>query len=220
MRLRRAGASRERRRPRAHAGSVGRVRAVAFSGAGPAAVALIAWLAPAALAHGPCGCVDPRLVPAGGQVRIASPAGSAAGKGHPAYRVLFNPRPADFGIAPEYLASAHRADVPATTVLDRPRRQPTRRGRFRIPPETPPGLYMVLIFDGGEGGAHNTWDYLHVIDLDEEEHAGAVARSERSSGADGAASDTPGWSLVVGAGVVCLLIGAAGGALARRRQTL
>lgn len=23
---------------------------------------------------------------------------------------------------------------------------------------------MVLIFDGGEGGAHNTWDYLHVVD--------------------------------------------------------
>jgi hypothetical protein len=32
------------------------------------------------------------------------------------------------------------------------------------PRGTPPGLYMVLIFDGGEGGAHNTWDYLHVID--------------------------------------------------------
>jgi hypothetical protein len=23
---------------------------------------------------------------------------------------------------------------------------------------------MVLIFDGEEGGAHNTWDYLHVVD--------------------------------------------------------
>ena len=28
---------------------------------------------------------------------------------------------------------------------------------------------MVLIWDGGEGGGHNTWDYLHVWDEPDDE---------------------------------------------------
>jgi hypothetical protein len=26
-----------------------------------------------------------------------------------------------------------------------------------------PGVYLVLIFDGAEGGSHSTWDYFHVL---------------------------------------------------------
>lgn len=112
------------------------------------------------------GCLDPVLAEVGGKVRLTGGPGlgQAGGRGWPAYKVIFNPRPTDLGIAPAYLMSAYRPEAPTVTVLSRSRRDPTRRGSFRVP-KTPDGLYMVLIFDGGEGGAHNTWDYLHVIDL-------------------------------------------------------
>ena len=208
------------------------MRAALLSGTIPlaAAVVLVAWLPIGAVAHGPCGCVDPRVIKAGGEIRIASPAasGSRDGRSYPAYRVFFNPRPDDLGIAPRYLASAHRRDVPTTTVLDRPRRHATRNARFRVPGKSPPGLYMVLIFDGGEGGAHNTWDYVHVIDPDEEDQAGVVApQSERPNDAEGAnraatdggAPDTARWPVLGAVGLACLLlIAAVGRAVARRRR--
>lgn len=213
------------------AGSVSSVRGVVLSGTAGLAVAVLvlASFAPVARAHGPCGCVDPRVVQAGAQVRIAGPpsSGSARARGYPAYRVLFNPRPGDLGIAPRYLASAHRRDVPTTTVLDRPRRDPTRSGRFDVPQTTPPGVYLVLIFDGGEGGAHNSWDYVHVIDPDEEDPAGTVAsgsgRAGSADGGDGAPSDqagsgVPRWPLLGGVGLAGLLAGAAGVVAARRRR--
>ncbi len=112
-----------------------------------------ALTAPPAAGHGPCGCLQPVLTQVAAKVRITGPA----------YRVVFNPRPADLGIAPAYLTSAYRRDAPTVIVLSRSRKDPTRRGSFRVP-KTPDGLYMVLIFDGEEGGAHNTWDYLHVVD--------------------------------------------------------
>ncbi len=117
-----------------------------------------------AAGHGPCGCLDPILTQAGAKVRVTGGpgVGQARGGGLPAYRVGFNPRPTDLGIAPDYLTSAYRPEAPTVTVLSRSRKDPTRRGSFRVP-KTPDGLYMVLIFDGSEGGAHNTWDYLHVV---------------------------------------------------------
>lgn len=108
-----------------------------------------------ALAHGPCGCLFPSLGKPGTRMTITHT---------PAYHVLFNPRPAQLGIAPKELASAYRPGAPTVTLLSRPRTKPIPRTTFRIP-SVPPGVYMVLIFDGSEGGAHNTWDYLHVLGL-------------------------------------------------------
>lgn len=129
-------------------------------------VPVLAALTPSpAGGHGPCDCLDPVLAQVGAKVRLTSGpgVGQAGGRGWPAYRVVFNPQPNDLGIAPDYLTSAYRSDAPTVTVLSRSRKDPTRRGSFRVP-ATPDGLYMVLIFDGGEGGAHNTWGYLHVVD--------------------------------------------------------
>lgn len=170
-----------------------------------------------ALAHGPCPCLDPRVAEAGGHVRVGFEVGvgETRGRGYPAYRVIFNPRPRDLGIAPRLLASAYRADVPTTMVLSRPRNRPTRRGRFRIPTGTPPGVYMVLIFDGSEGGAHNSWEYLHVIDPD---HAtgGVVARSKATRGPvaatrrNASSDDSVGWWIVLGSVALgCLVAGVA-----------
>jgi len=151
-------------------------------------------------AHGPCGCLEPRLPQAGGSVRIGSPA----------YRVTFNPRPRDLGIAPQYLASAHRQDVAAATVMSRPRTRPVRGARFRVPSATPPGLYMVLTFDGSEGGAHNTWDYLHVI-APEGAATGATTQRSVTSHSRGVA-----WWLLPAAAALGACATAAG--MTRRRR--
>jgi hypothetical protein len=115
--------------------------------------------AQAALAHGPCGCLDPvfyseAIFGKDAKIRVSGPA-------YTAYKVIFNPRPRDFGIAPDDLASAYRPDAPTVTVLSRPRTKPARNWSFRVP-DVPPGVYVVLIFDGSEAGFHNTWDYIHV----------------------------------------------------------
>ena len=121
-----------------------------------AAAGLATSTAPAR-AHGPCQCLFPVLVapaePGKRPVRLSASV--------PAYRVIFNPRPRQLGIAPASLASAYRPGAPTVTVLDRARRISRRRWSFRSP-DVPPGVYLVLIFDGSEGGAHSTWDYVHM----------------------------------------------------------
>jgi hypothetical protein len=82
-------------------------------------------------------------------------------------------------------------------------------------------MYMVLIFDGDEGGAHNTWDYLHVTDRDGREARGVVADSdearprtpvEQPTSEAPARADRSGptrWLLILGIGACGLLSGAA-----------
>ncbi len=166
---------------------------------------------PAASAHGPCGCLDPVLAQVGGTVRIAGgPGDGQAGRGWPAYKVVFNPRHTDLGIAPAHLISAYRREAPTVTVLTRSRSDPTRRGSFRVP-KTPDGLYMVLIFDGSEGGAHNTWDYLHVIDPNRhapgQQRAPAPPRTRQRTGTPSTTASSKADR------VLPALVGAAGGGM-------
>jgi hypothetical protein len=122
-----------------------------------------------------------------------------------------------------YLASAYRADVATTTVLSRSRREPTRRGRFRVPTDTSPGVYMVLIFDGDEAGAHNTWDYLHVTDSDDKDTGAVVAETDRrgpSPSPEGQAPDGPGGRvrLIIAVGVAAFFLGSAAGTWRSRHR--
>lgn len=119
------------------------------------AVVGAAWPAGAA-AHGPCTCVFPAVVEPGDEVRAG-----------PAYLVVWNPTRDWFvgGAGSPSLASAHRRDAPSRVVMLRdrpPYPHRPRRARFRVPRDSPPGLYLALIFDGSEGGSHATWDYVHV----------------------------------------------------------
>jgi hypothetical protein len=59
-------------------------------------------------------------------------------------------------------ASAYQRAAPTRTLLARAVRNPARRASYRVP-AVPPGVYLVLIFDGSEGGSHSTWDYFHVL---------------------------------------------------------
>jgi hypothetical protein len=135
-----------------------------------AALACVGFAAPAAPAHGPCLCTTPIVRP--GQL---VPTGRA-------YLVVWNPAPHWFGggAGGAYLASAHRPLAPSGVVFERPRPPHPRvppRERFRVPPSTPPGVYLALVFDGSEGGTHATWDHVQVIDprtLDDDASAGAL----------------------------------------------
>jgi hypothetical protein len=108
----------------------------------------------AAVGHGPCNCSFPQVGEAGAKVTARTQA----------YRVVFNPRPSDYGRAmtDTGYASSYQPGAATTTVLSRPVSDPVRRATYRVP-AVPPGVYLVLIFDGSEGGSHSTWDYFHVL---------------------------------------------------------
>jgi hypothetical protein len=155
-----------------------------------------AVLAPAAAAHGPCGCLQPDAGPPGTRV-------AADVRG---YKVVFNPDRADLGIGPEELWDAHHGPAPVT-VMRRPwayeRRYP--RASFVVPSGTPPGRYLVALYDGGEGGAHYTWESFTVT--------GAAAGPADRPQHDDEPIDWPVW-IAAAAGLV---LGAAGGIGVARR---
>ena|SRR5215210_1499837 len=158
-----------------------------------------------ASAHGPCNCSFPQLGDPGVRVTTRSPA----------YKIVFNPRPADYQaeMASAGYASAYRAGAPTATVLSRSVRKPVRRATFRVP-EVPPGVYLVLIFDGSEGGTHSTWDYFHVFGPAPQARPTAVSTTRRGgSDEDG----IPPW-LLLGGIAGGLLAGALGARMLRERR--
>ncbi len=96
-------------------------------------------------------------------------------------------------------ASAYQPEAPTRTVLSRDVNAPVRPATFRVP-EVPPGVYLMLIYDGSEGGSHSTWDYFHVI--------GSPPMVREVSAAAGATPDSDGGSPLF------VALGFAGGALA------
>jgi len=85
---------------------------------------------------------------------------------------------------------------------------------------------MVLIFDGEEGGAHNTWEYLHVIDRDDARTTGVVSERKRATQPAPPAQQsqsskpTTGWALTLAVAATGVLFGSALTAMWRRRREL
>jgi hypothetical protein len=140
----------------------------------------------AAAADGPCGCTKPVVTDAGRQLRTEKAA-----------EVTWNPAPQDFGGSgvPRDLASGYRAGAPSKVVLDRER--PQSRASFRVPRGTPPGLYFVLI---SQGGSQTTWDYVQVRGSPDAEATGSGASGSSGGGGQG------GLALAFGVGVVASLL--------------
>lgn len=118
------------------------------------------------LAHGPCNCLYPIVGQPGTEVIVASAGRVLRPRTNlPAYKVIFNPPPSAYGTAGSYsgYASAYQPEARTTTVFSRSDKRPVRGARFSIPRAARPGLYLVMIFDGSEGGQHYTWDYFHVL---------------------------------------------------------
>lgn len=146
------------------------------------------------------------MVPVGGTVSVGPPHGTLV------YRAVLNPRPAQFGIAPAYLASAYRPTAPTSELLRRPRNNPAREPQLRVPDTTPPGVYLMLLWDGEEGGAHNTWDYIHIFDA-----SGTTTRPETAKPREPNRSGHSRVPVVVAAGLG-FLAGAVAAALASSRR--
>jgi hypothetical protein len=170
--------------------------AVPLVRAAAGAIAVLAVVPVAAFAHGPCGCLEPASGPPGTRVRAA----------YPIYKVIFNPDRADLTIGPESLWRSHH-DGPPVTVYRQTwrysRRPPNRGGSFVIP-EAAPGRYLVALYDGGESGAHYSWETFTVT------RAPAPARPEAGGGVPKA---------TLGAAAAVALIACLAVVVGRRRRT-
>lgn len=167
-----------------------------------AAVLLLALTPGLAPAHGPCGCLAPREGPPGTNVRAA----------YPLYKVVFNPDRSDLAIGPETLWKQHHGGPPIT-VFRKTWRYSKRAlndgGRFVVP-RVAPGRYLVALYDGGEGGAHYSWETFTVLRAD--------PRTAKPAPTPSTSSDGVAMPLFIGAVVTALLGGLAAGAALRRRR--
>lgn len=112
-------------------------------------MALLGLGATAASAHGPCRCLPPEVRP-GDAIVINN-----------VFRVVWNPTRRDIYYVQPALIAAHVDGTPREVLLDRDRGDARKRARLVVP-NVPAGRYLVLMYDGSEGGAHYTWDSVTV----------------------------------------------------------
>ena len=153
--------------------------------------------------HGPCGCITPTAATPGEQLVST----------YPTIKIVWNPVPADFLIGPDDLTRAHVSGQPRLVLQEQPRPSPAT---FRVP-ATAPGRYLVLLYDGTEGGGHYSWDYITVRSgprppSSTRPTAAATEPARRAGGLNG--------PVLVGlAAALVALLGASVLVLARRHRT-
>jgi hypothetical protein len=163
--------------------------------------ALPSFAVPAA-AHGPCGCVSPAVATPGEQLVSSIPT----------IKIVWNPVHDDLLIGPDYLARDHVTGQPRVVLQDQPQPAPAT---FRVP-ATAPGRYLVLLYDGTEGGAHYSWDYIRVRSAPRSPPsapptAAATAPARRAGGLNG--------PVLVSVAALMLLVGAGVFVSARKHRT-
>jgi hypothetical protein len=153
-------------------------------------------------AHGPCGCITPTAATPGEQLVST----------YPTIKIVWNPVPADFLIGPDDLTRAHVSGQPRLVLQEQPRPSPAT---FRVP-TTAPGRYLVLLYDGTEGGGHYSWDYITVRSGPRPPSSTrpAAAATEPARRAGGLNSP-----VLVGLAALVALLGASVLVLARRHRT-
>jgi hypothetical protein len=129
------------------------------------------------------------------------------------FRAVWNPIRRDIYYAQPALIAARVDGSPRVLLLDRDRSDARKRARLVVP-DVQAGRYLVLMYDGSEGGAHYTWDSVTVrgSPAAKDFPSSAVTMAPRSAGGGG--------ELPVGAVVASVLVLAAvgGSALALRRR--
>lgn len=105
------------------------------------ALALLGLGATAASAHGPCRCLPPEVRPGDAMVI------------NNVFRVVLNPTRRDIYYEQPALIAAHVDGTPREVLVDRDRGDARKRARLVVP-NVPAGRYLVLMYDGSEGGAH------------------------------------------------------------------
>jgi len=119
-------------------------------------------------AHGPCRCL-PRTVHPGDTVVVGN-----------VFRAVWNPTRADIYYGQPALVAAHVEGTPRLVVLSRDRKDARKRARFLVP-DVPADRYLVLLYDGSEGGAHYTWDSMTVRQRPVKSPSAATAANRRES---------------------------------------
>lgn len=163
-----------------------------------------------AIAHGPCGsvsssCLEPNEGPPGTEVTTG---GSGGFEG---ILAVWNPRPnilalgvpgssKECDIKCAEAKSIYHFDQPMVVVAEADDRSQLQF----VVPDVPPGKYIVVMYDGSEGGRHYTWNTFKVT--------AASAATEAASGNDPTQSNRR-WFLAVGMLVLGL---GAGWVLGRR----
>ena len=162
-------------------------------------LAAVAAVPAVALAHGPCGCLEPASGPPGTRVRAD----------YPIYKVIFNPDRTDLSIGPENLWRRHRGGPPVTvhrSTWRYSRRPPNRGGTFVIP-RAAPGRYLVALYDGWESGVHYSWETFTVT---------RAAAAARAPGTEKSSDGVPAWVLVATVAAALAAVFGAGSAARRR----
>lgn len=155
---------------------------------------LLLWLgSAAAYAHGPCHCLPATAVPGD---RVVT---------NNVFRAIWNPTREDIYYEQSALVAAHVKGTPRLVLVDRDRSQARQDARFFIP-AVPAGKYLVLLYDGSEGGEHYTWDTINV-------RRGRVATSASSRPKPSTANGFP-----IGRVVFALVVLMAAGALLTHRR--
>jgi hypothetical protein len=141
---------------------------------------------PEASAHGPCGCTGPAFEGEEG-VEVEAVPGDRLIIMQPAIEIVWNPVPEDLRIdPPPELADDHVADIGSVPLA----RGPKPKHHVVSVPDVPDGRYLVVMYDGSEGGDHYTWDHVRVT-------------TSQSSPSPAGSDDGPDW--------LWLALGAAGG---------
>lgn len=107
-----------------------------------------------ATAHGPCRCIEPRIAAPGDELTIPVRT----------LRAIWNPTDADFNVELGGFRLRNWRHNPASEAITLAESaKPTEPPLSVSVPKVPAGLYMLLVFDGSEGGTHFTWEYIWVV---------------------------------------------------------
>lgn len=164
-----------------------------------------------AIAHGPCGavgssCLEPNLGPRGTEVTT---------EGFEGVLAVWNPRPnilalgvpgssKDCDIKCAEAKPIYHFDQPLVVLAEADHRSQLQF----VVPDVPPGKYIVVMYDGSEGGRHYTWNAFKVT--------GAAQTDSEDQTESEATQGNTAWLF---AGGMLALGLAAGWGLCRRRLT-
>jgi hypothetical protein len=120
-------------------------------------IGLLSGASPA-FGHGPCGCTGPAFEGENAPEVEAAP-GDRLVIMESAIEVVWNPDPDDLRIGAFPAIADDQVETVRTEILARS--ETPKRHVVRVP-DSPDGRYLMVVYDGSEGGQHYTWDHVRL----------------------------------------------------------